>query len=163
MITNLILKSKDVNRFYSKINKTDNDEECWTWRDYSSYGMFGLNGGTELAHRVAYANGYGEFDKKLCVLHKCDNPPCCNPKHLFLGTKADNTHDMFDKGRSGVAGNTWNRGEKCGGAKLTNAQVLEIRKRYTKGVITHAKLAEQYGVSRVAITYVLSRHTYKHI
>lgn len=74
------------------------------------------------AHRVAWIIANGQFDRSLCILHKCDNPVCVRPDHLFLGTVADNNQDKLDKGRM-YTGDT--RGEKSGNAKMTNAIVLE--------------------------------------
>ena len=93
---------KDIARFWAKVRKTDG---CWLWtagtfaRRYG-YGQFGLNGHPHKAHRLAWEFTNGPIPEGLSVLHHCDNPPCVNPAHLFLGTRGDNTRDMMMKGRS---------------------------------------------------------------
>lgn len=94
------LKEKDVNRFYSKITKT---QDCWNWtacKTHFGYGHFRLNGKMVMAHRVSWIDTFGEISDGLSILHKCDNPSCVNPGHLFLGDYADNARDREQKGRS---------------------------------------------------------------
>mgnify|MGYP003589933023 CR=1 FL=1 len=90
-------------RFWTKVDK-QGPNDCWNWKASTSngYGRIwqgGRGGGWILAHRFAYEYANGAFDSKLLVCHHCDNPRCCNPNHMFLGTWADNTHDMILKGR----------------------------------------------------------------
>lgn len=91
-----------LRRFLNKINKTD---ACWIWiggRNRSGYGRFVVwNKNSQLAHRFSWTLHKGLIMSGLDVLHKCDNPPCVNPEHLFLGTQADNNRDMRAKGRGG--------------------------------------------------------------
>lgn len=92
-----------MERFWSKVNKTD---ECWLWtrgRTKQGYGTFSLDGKTHNAHRLAWLFTYGD-PGELQVLHRCDNPPCVRPDHLFLGTVADNMKDRDAKGRNGHLG-----------------------------------------------------------
>jgi hypothetical protein len=88
-----------ADRFWSKVDKSDT---CWIWRGATAnkgYGSFRHKDKSRGAHAVAYELTYGPIPKGMCVMHSCDNPPCVNPAHLSLGTKADNTADMMKKGR----------------------------------------------------------------
>lgn len=108
-------KVKDISeRFWSKV-KCGTDDECWLWQAHRQahrgYGTFGIGSRlipgsrhtSALAHRVAWELTYGPVPNGARVLHQCDNPPCCNPKHLFLGSQADNVADMIAKGRQNFA------------------------------------------------------------
>lgn len=97
-------------RFWEKVDRRGPDE-CWEWqgaRNSKGYGELGRAKGkkNEYAHRLAYRIHYGSISEGMFVLHRCDNPPCCNPRHLFEGTPQDNTDDMIAKGRQG---NQWKR------------------------------------------------------
>lgn len=95
------LPNKDKLRFIEKLEK-GSPEECWEWkysRIKTGYGNFHF-GRTKLkAHRVSYLIFVGKIPDGICVLHRCDNPPCCNPAHLFLGTHLENIRDAVAKGR----------------------------------------------------------------
>lgn len=94
------LEQSDCERFWSHVDKKSTDE-CWNWKNgltSDGYGKFKAKYKTLIASRVAYYLTYGEYDKSLLVCHKCDNPKCCNPKHLFLGTNKDNLQDCAKKG-----------------------------------------------------------------
>jgi len=95
------LSAKDLERFWSHVDKRG-DDECWEWqaaKDKYGRGKFTLNHSTFLSNRLAYFISHGSIDDALGVLHTCDHPFCCNPRHLFQGTQLDNIRDMMRKGR----------------------------------------------------------------
>lgn len=141
-------------RFWEKVEKTDG---CWKWtarRDRKGYGCIKHNGNSTLAHRVSWELHNGPIPAGLHVLHKCDNPECTNPEHLFLGTNQENVDDKMRKGRLRPS-----RGELNGKAKLTSDQVKEIRE--IGKTVTQVKLAQKYGVSQVNISEILLRRTWR--
>lgn len=89
-------------RFWSKVAIVDDETSCWEWQAGKlkyGYGRVRVGDKNQLTHRIAWSLIYGEIPEGICVLHHCDNPPCCNPKHLFLGSIADNNADCVAKGR----------------------------------------------------------------
>ncbi len=136
------------------------DDGCWKWRGVkyrSGYGTFYLCRGEKyFAHRASYEFANGTIPNGLYVLHKCDNPECVKPSHLFLGTSAENTADMIAKGRHRY---TPHLGEKNGQAVLTEKQVKQIR----KATNSRRELASKYGVSPRTIKAVISRQNWKHV
>lgn len=91
-----------VKRFFKKLTIPYDFQACWVWnggRRQKGYGFFRIAGKRVRAHRFSYELFVGKIPADLFVLHRCDNPPCVNPLHLFLGTAADNYHDMVSKGR----------------------------------------------------------------
>lgn len=147
-------------RFWTKVQKTAG---CWLWLghfDKNGYGQLALpgrRGGTLQAHRFSWQLHNGPIPDGKCVLHKCDNPSCVNPKHLFLGTNYDNWHDMENKGRWKPGGCP--QGEKHPLAKLSDEQVKAIRLCSLSG----PELARRYGVRPQTIYAVRNRETWKHI
>lgn len=130
-------------KLWSRVDRRGTDE-CWPWTGGKSrygYGHMGHGRDMQLAsHRVAWAVTHGPIPDGLCVLHRCDNPPCCNPAHLFLGTKKENTHDMVGKGRGGRP--PVMRGDRNAATKVPDADVEFIR---TSGGTAYP-LAAKYGV-----------------
>lgn len=95
------LSENDINRFWNKVAITANDNICWNWQyGGERYGNFSIKGNSYKSSRVAYFLAYNIDPSELCVLHSCDNPKCCNPKHLSLGTHYENMQDMKEKGRA---------------------------------------------------------------
>lgn len=133
---------------------------CWLWTLCASPRGYGRLGplrkyGDQLAHRLSYRAFRGDFDVALCVLHKCDTPPCVNPDHLFLGTRRDNLEDMTSKGRRAI-------GARNGAAKLTDELVRKVRLLRAEGW-THERIAAAMGVSRRAIGVVASGEAWRHV
>jgi hypothetical protein len=131
---------------------------CWIWLgslNPPGYGQVNFGGKIRSAQRMSWYLTYGAWPKgDTC--HKCDNKPCVNPKHLFDGTRKENIQDAVSKGRHA-------QGEKNGQSKLTALQVVEIRKRYAEGGVTHQSLGKEYGVHGNVIGALIRRITWKHI
>ncbi len=101
----------DKQRFFEKVEQPATGAACWTWigsRNTQGYGNFFFGARVDKAHRAAWMLFRGEIPADLCVLHRCDNPRCVNPEHLFLGTKDDNNQDKMRKGR-----HTWANKTHC--------------------------------------------------
>ena len=120
----------------------------------------GGNGKTWKAHRRAWVEANGPIPDGLCVLHKCDNPPCINVEHLFLGTQLDNIADRHAKGRT--SRNTGNKGETNSQAKLTEQQVRDIRNQYAEGDQLRT-IARRYGVHDATIKLIVQRKNWAHV
>lgn len=132
---------------------------CWEWtlgRDINGYGLIKTRGKTMRAHVASHASFVGPVPHGLCVLHKCDNPPCCNPFHLFTGTSQDNSDDKCNKARQA-------RGESCGLTKWTEDVVRQIRHSYAAGGITITDLSKRFGMSRGNVRFIVQRKTWRHI
>ena len=153
-----VFTEADRARFVSKLSGMDQPSGCWEWtasRRPKGYGQFRVNRQTPLAHRVAWCLFRGPILNSLCVLHRCDNPPCCNPSHLFLGTVAMNNADMKAKGRRCD-------GERHPTTKLKADEVLEIRRRRAQGE-THTSISKDYPISRQQVSKILARKRWEHI
>ena len=138
----LILKKVRFNSKY-KINNTTG---CWNWiasKDYRGYGKFDRG----WAHRASYELFIGKIPEGLCVLHKCDNPSCVNPNHLFLGTRGDNQKDMANKKRSQI-------GEKHHNCKLSYKDITDIKVMSSFGVSSYS-IAQYYPVSARQIRRII--------
>lgn len=129
---------------------------CWLWSGglRHGYGAFGLNSKNVSAHRVSYEINIGPIKKGLFVCHTCDVRSCVNPDHLFLGTHKDNMNDRDKKGR-----NAYQKGEVNGNAKLTAAQVIEIR----KSTLSKIELSKLYGVHKDHIHEIRRGNKWKHL
>lgn len=139
---------------------------CWAWTGHinnKGYGWFRDGKKNILAHRFSYKEFNGEIPihnsyHGMCVLHKCDNPMCVNPDHLFLGTNRDNVVDMHIKKRDRHP-----RGEKAGASKLNDKLVLEIRGKYKYKIYPAKLLAKEYKVSISTILGIVKRRYWKHL
>lgn len=148
---------KDIERFWSKVHKGGEDE-CWDWmrgKDKDGYGAFWLNNEDIRAHRLAFIMKNGQIPSNMFVCHRCDNPACVNPGHMFLGSSRDNINDMLSKGRT-------LKGEKNNGAKLKEHQVTEIKKIYLAGNVSSRVLAKQFGVGKGTILKIVNGEAWSH-
>lgn len=149
-------------RFRSKIDKGPG---CWEWqagRDDKDYGRFCLDGKSVLAHRLSYELDVEPIPEDLCVLHRCDNPGCVNPEHLFLGTQQDNIQDMIDKGRKVWRKPPTTRGEDSPVAKLVESQVHEIRSLFAEGW-GRKDIGDAYGIAEPSVTRIGTRKSWAHV
>lgn len=136
------MRSQSIaDRFWKKVERSGADE-CWLWAGckIKGYGQFLRGGGQRVyAHRFAYELARGPIPEGMLVLHRCDNPPCCNERHLFLGSDLDNMRDKVAKGRQA-------RERRNGNGRLTDGQVAELRAMRTSGA-TLETLGRHFGIS----------------
>jgi hypothetical protein len=150
-------------RFWRNVDKSGGEDTCWPWTAYrlgvrhDGYGNISVRGSIIKAHRLAFMLTYGPIGN-LNVLHKCDNPPCCNPTHLNLGTRAENNHDRDAKGRGARL-----IGESNGFSKLTESDVRKIKSRYSTGFSSYNVLAREFGVSKHQIAHIVKGRQWKHV
>ncbi len=154
--------------------RTTSAAECWPFqgdRDSGGYGRVKINKRKAAAHRIAWGFANGEIPEGMFVCHHCDNPPCCNPAHLFIGTALDNHNDAIGKGRRPPRSSNRSRkstgrgkafGERSGHAKLTEQDVREIRVAVGTGS-TYSVLAGRFSVDKTTIRSVITGRTWKHV
>lgn len=170
--------AKQIALFRAKVKRMEDVNACWVWQGWihpSGYGrFFGI-----FTHRIAYYLSTGKDPGINLVCHKCDNPACCNPNHLFLGTQADNIADKVSKGRQAKGEGSpsllhpearprgeehWThrrpelvkRGERCNLAKLPLEAIRSIRSLYLSGE-TSPNIALRYGISRQQVWRIVTR------
>ena len=145
-------------RFWRSVERRGPDE-CWPWTAYrlrTGYGLIRIRGKQHPATHAAWELHSGKpVPDGMCLLHRCDNPPCVNPRHLRLGTHGENMLEMAAKGRA-------SKGEHRPNAKLTARGVQMIRRRLRPG-ISRGKLAREFGVSRGTIEAIARGDTWRHI
>ena len=156
-----MIKLTDVERFLSKIEKTDS---CWIWRGTrfdAGYGLFhhgrvkGVKRVIESAHRLSWQMFRGKIGGSLHVLHKCNNRPCVNPDHLYLGRPKENIRDEIESG-------TFIFGTKHPLSKLTEADVPRIVS-LSKSGISQRKIATMFGVNQALIWRIIHRVSWPHV
>ena len=160
------LTDKDIARFWGNVEINGNN--CWLWTksgDKNGYGKMVINRRRQneqalKAHRISWYIHNGPIPNGLLICHHCDNPPCCNPEHLFLASHAGNAQDMWDKNRHPRPDM---KGERNPRAKLTEEDVLAIRSRYAVGGVTHKTLGTVYGVHQSVIQHAITGRYWSHI
>lgn len=170
-----IYDEKTEIRFFSKVQKTDS---CWLWnaaKDKKGYGLFSVGPSRNsdgkrrnsmvAAHRFSYELHFGNIAQHdshhgLCVLHKCDNPSCVNPKHLFIGTNLENVQDMDSKGRRVVV---TTRGSKHPNSILSESQIVEIVRRHRIDKVSQLQLSKEYGVCHATINHIFTGRLWGHL
>jgi len=147
--------------FWQRVDRRAPDE-CWEWRgcrtkgNYGRASWYGHNGKRMRgAHRVAFLITHGVDPGPLQVCHKCDNPPCCNPNHLFLGTQEENHADKARKGRSPKGSRNWM-------SNISERHVLEIRQLRKDG-LTNQQIARRFACSPSTISHICTGRTWKHV
>lgn len=162
MMTVKEFKSRLPQNFWSKI-AFGKLRQCWNWTAYidcDGYGHYSPTGDKRLrttSHRYAYMQLFGMLTSKIYVLHKCDNPACCNPNHLFHGTQFDNMQDMVKKGRK-----RFPIGADALAAKLTDDEVRGIRNRLSNGD-RQIDIAKAYGITQVRVSQIKLNKCWTHI
>lgn len=156
-------------------DRVDKSGDCWLWQGRlarGGYGSLTIAKRTVMAHRLAWelANEQA-IPEGMLICHRCDNPRCVRPEHLFLGTPSDNMKDMVAKGRARMGDRHPShqypervvRGERHGRTQLTDATVLAIRARYASGNASHSILALEFGVPKPTVARILQRKNWTHI
>lgn len=131
--------------------------DCWEWQrglTYKGYGTLRIGNKVHKAHRLAYELAISEVPPGMCVCHRCDNPKCVKPEHLFLGTNQENTADRHRKGRDPKV-----RGEGHHRSKVTSDAVIDIR---TKR-LPQAEFAKLYGISTGGVAHIQKFRSWKHL
>ncbi len=148
-------------RRFSRLVTIGERNECWPHdgrADDKGYPFVNIGGYCTRAHRLAWFVAHGEWPPDGSVVrHSCDNPPCCNPRHLLLGTVKDNSDDMVERDRA-----VHPRGEALRHSKLTEDDVRAIRIAYGNGV-KQPDLSESFGVTQACISQVVTRKTWSHV
>lgn len=154
------VRSKTPEEFLACVQKGD-PGACWPWtgaRQRQGYGICSYGGQGWLTHRLAFFLFTGTHPGELCVCHRCDNPPCCNPTHLFLGTQADNTRDMVEKGRERHP-----FGSAHGRAKLADADVIAILDAYHVHGENLRTIASRYPVHKHSVRSIVRGESWLHL
>lgn len=151
---------RGIARFKSHVDRSSGLNSCWLWtafRDKRGYGTTYWRGKRGLkAHRVAYEIAFGLIPAGLFVIHSCDNPSCCNPAHLRVGTPRDNARDMVSRGRQA-------RGERNGQSKLSISDVLKIRRLVKVDGVSQTEAASTFGVTQQHVSLIVNGVNWTHI
>lgn len=154
-----------ISRFWSYVDTSGGPDSCWEWqrgktsRGYGAWKPYGTPGPSIPTHRMSWEITYGAIPEGMLVCHKCDNRPCCNPSHLFLGDHLANAKDRVQKGRSNVRDM---RGANHPRARLTEEKVCEIRVASAGGE-TLASIANRFAIAEQTAGHIVSRYRWKHV
>ncbi len=143
---------------WKRIDKGE-DKDCWNWLGGcvgGGYGQISIGDKMYLTHRLVYELIYGNIIEGLCILHNCNNPKCCNPSHLRMGTIEENNVQRDREGRRVIV-----FGEKCGTHKLTNIQVRKIRELYSTKNYTQTELGKRFKIDQSNISYIVRKKTWR--
>jgi len=147
-------------RFWQKVDKRS-DDECWEWTastNIHGYGQLWIRNTFIVASRASWIVHFSYIPDGLCVCHRCDNRKCVNPNHLFLGTHQDNSNDMKKKGRS-----LNQKGENNHATKLTDNDILNVRKMWVSGKHRQKEIMGIFNLSRVSLWRIISYRTWKSV
>lgn len=154
------MRKNTIEDFWKLVDKTTTPNGCWEWlgqcQPKMPYGRYTLSGKFWTAHRLSYTLVKGSIPQGLIVLHSCDNPKCCRPEHLSLGTKADNAKDRDTKQRQA-------RGITNGSTKLTEQDVLDIRNMPYGNRGDNKRIRLKYNLDKTTVQKIVNRITWKHI
>lgn len=149
-----------IAKFWEKVIKSDDLDGCWIWTAHQMDAGYGrLRWGDNrlwLAHRISYLLANGECPANMDVLHTCDNPPCVNPAHLFLGTDLDNAADREQKKRGGQGA-----GERHWKHKITADDVCEIRRLRAEEGLFYREIGRRFGISRQEVGHIIRGENWK--
>lgn len=159
--------------FYAKIDRSAGPDSCWPWmagRNHFGHGQLWEGSRKVLSHRMAYELTFGPIPLGMVICHRCDNPPCCNPAHLFLGTVADNNADRDAKGRASQGDAHYSRarpemvprGEAHGRSRLTETDVRIIRSLLASRVPQH-RIAALFGIGQNTVSAIKTGKTWVNI
>lgn len=180
-----------IERFWARVDRRGGPGACWPWTGYltwNGYGRVRADGGRYGSHRLAYLLSSGTVPDGMSVCHRCDNPSCCNPAHMWLGTQSENMADMTAKGRRAIMEGDQNgsrrhpdrraygdrngtrkfperlaRGASRPGAKLTDEKVRAILAECGSGRLSQVEAARRFGVSRSLVGLVVRRRAWTHV
>lgn len=153
----MVIEQYYINKIFTKIQKTTS---CWLWTgacDINGYGIFNMYNKCWRVHRLSYIIHYGNFNQKMCILHKCDIRNCVNPNHLFIGTRQDNHRDMHNKNR-------YPCGEDHGNSTISEVEVRQLLiEIYNYKFNSIQEVCEVYKIGKEVVHSILNGKTWKHI